>query len=517
MANCKLSGLQLLLVILLCGLLAAPAFADSQARIVRLSDIEGDVQIDRRDGDGAQQALLNMPVVEGMRLWTGDDGRAEVEFEDGSTLRLVPNSTVTFSRLYLRDNGGRVTNVELGEGTAYFNIDLGKRDDFTIDFGRRTLSLERSARFRVNVDRSEARIAVTQGGVELSASSGVVEVKKNHSATLDLQDTERNEIASAYADEPYDTWDQQQDSYHSKNFRNSQYDVSSPYGYGFSDLNYYGNYVNCAGYGSLWQPYGAGSGWDPFMNGAWMYYPNAGYTWVSAYPWGWLPFRYGSWMYAPSCGGWGWQPGYWTTWYVIPQVIQQPPQWRKPRPPVTGRETVVVTGGTAVRGPVNPVRGGPVTAIGRQEGEAGLGVRRGGWDESKLRVFRGSEQRPAPKVNSQPVLNAAPTGASPQPGAIKPEPGPDVRSPRGMREAGDGPAVVVPRHGGGGRGNGYVPGRTSQPASAPNRPSAPSSPAPAPRPSAPSPAPMEHHSTPSAPAPSPHTSAPHGNSGSPHR
>jgi len=489
MANCKLSGLHLLLVVLLCGLLAAPALADSQARIVRLSDIEGDVQIDRRDGGGAQQALLNMPVVEGMRLWTGDAGRAEVEFEDGSTVRLVPNSTVTFSRLYLRDNGGRVTNVELGEGTAYFKVDLGKRDDFTIDFGRRTLSLERSARFRVNVDRSEARVAVTQGSVELSASSGVVEVKKNHSATLDLQDTERNEIASAYTDEPYDTWDQQQDSYHTQNFRNSQYDVSSPYGYGFSDLNYYGNYVNCAGYGSLWQPYGAGPGWDPFMNGAWMYYPNAGYTWVSAYPWGWLPFRYGSWMYSPSCGGWGWQPGYWTTWYVIPSVMQQPPQWRKPRPPVTGRETVVVTGGTAVRGPVNPVRGGPITAIGRQEGEAGLGVRRGALDLSKLRTFTGSDHSPAP-TRSQPVVG-------------KPEPGPDVRSARGLADAGDGPATVVLRHGGG-RGNSS--GSMSSPHSAPS-----------PHPSTPKPGPSEHHSMPSAPPPAPHTSVPHTSSASPHR
>jgi hypothetical protein len=492
MANCKLSGLHLSLIVLLCGLLAAPALADSQARIVRLSDIEGNVQIDRRDGNGDQQALLNMPVVEGMRLWTGDDGRAEVEFEDGSTLRLVPNSTVTFSRLYLRDNGGRVTNVELGEGTAYFNIDLGKRDDFTIDFGRRTLSLERSARFRINVDHSEAHVAVSLGGVELS-------VKKNHSATLDLQDTERNEIASAYTDEPYDSWDQQQDSYHTQNFRNSQYDVSSPYGYGFSDLNYYGGYTNCAGFGNLWQPYGVGAGWDPFMNGAWMWYPNAGYTWVSAYPWGWLPFRYGSWMYAPSCGGWGWQPGYWTTWYLIPQVIQQPPQWRKPRPPVTGRETVIVTGGTAVRGPVNPVRGGPITAIGRQEGEAGLGVRRGALDLSKLKTFAGSDHRPGPNDASGPAVNTSP-GKPSQSGVGKPEPGPDVRPARGIRDTADGPATIVPRHGGG-RGNSSGSESSRHPAATPH----------------PSTAPMEHHSVPSAPPPAPHTSAPHGNSGSPHR
>ena len=51
------------------------------------------------------------------------------------------------------------------------------------------------------------------------------------------------------------------------------------------------------GYGMMWQPYLVGAGWDPFMNGAWMWYPGAGYAWISSYPWGWTPYRYGSWTY----------------------------------------------------------------------------------------------------------------------------------------------------------------------------------------------------------------------------
>jgi len=39
-----------------------------------------------------------MAVVEGSRLKTGADGRAESEFEDGSALRIVPNSEVEFTR-----------------------------------------------------------------------------------------------------------------------------------------------------------------------------------------------------------------------------------------------------------------------------------------------------------------------------------------------------------------------------------------------------------------------------------
>src|SRR5258706_7263585 len=122
-------------------LLAAPLLADSQARIVRLSNVQGNVQIDRRTGDGFEAALENLPVLQGMRIATKDDGRVEIEFEDGGTVRLTPNTSVEFTRLSLRDSGGQNTELEVSEGTAYFNIDLGKRDDFVVDLGDRSIKL----------------------------------------------------------------------------------------------------------------------------------------------------------------------------------------------------------------------------------------------------------------------------------------------------------------------------------------------------------------------------------------
>src|SRR5438067_8511021 len=97
---------------LLAGLaLALPATADSHVRIVRLSFAEGQVQMDRRDGRGFEQAFKNMPVAEGTRVATGDDGRAEVQFEEGSTIRLVPNTSVEFPAMGTRSSGGKFTTV----------------------------------------------------------------------------------------------------------------------------------------------------------------------------------------------------------------------------------------------------------------------------------------------------------------------------------------------------------------------------------------------------------------------
>jgi len=74
--------------VVLSGWLAVPSFADSQARIVRLSQVEGDVQIDRNTGQGYEKAFLNLPMTQGTKLRTGQDARAEIEFENGSRIVL---------------------------------------------------------------------------------------------------------------------------------------------------------------------------------------------------------------------------------------------------------------------------------------------------------------------------------------------------------------------------------------------------------------------------------------------
>src|SRR5271166_3037995 len=95
----------MILTAMACALFALPALAESQARIVRLSDVQGTVQIDKNTGLGFENAFLNLPITQGTRLKTLQNGRAEVEFEDGSALRLAPNSTIEFSTLGLSDAG----------------------------------------------------------------------------------------------------------------------------------------------------------------------------------------------------------------------------------------------------------------------------------------------------------------------------------------------------------------------------------------------------------------------------
>src|ERR1043166_5999925 len=60
---------------------------DSQARIVRISYVEGEVRLD--SGQGYESATMNVPLTERNWLQTGSDGWAEGQFEDGSLVRLA--------------------------------------------------------------------------------------------------------------------------------------------------------------------------------------------------------------------------------------------------------------------------------------------------------------------------------------------------------------------------------------------------------------------------------------------
>jgi FecR protein len=359
-------------LLLILSSLNISAFADSQARVVRLSEVQGDVKIDRNLGQGYEKAFLNLPITQGVKLQTKNDGRAEVEFEDGSTLRITPDAVIEFPQLSLRDSGAKVSAVHLQEGTAYVNFSGAKDEQFTLTFAHEKVVLTHSAHLRIAMADVTATLAVFAGDVQVEGDSGSVNVSKNHSAEFDLTDGDRSTLAKDVEPDPFDGWDKQQDQYHQQYASNS-YSSYSPYAYGTSDLNYYGSFFNVPGYGMMWQPYFAGAGWDPFMNGAWAFSPGFGYGWVSGYPWGWTPYHYGTWAYLPTYG-WAWQPGgTWAGW-TGPRTIHPPTNFVSPQPPSNpGHATVVVN-----RGPMPTQLGRSFSRMEIARNSAGLGIPRGG-------------------------------------------------------------------------------------------------------------------------------------------
>jgi hypothetical protein len=227
------------------------------------------------------------------------------------------------------------------------------------------VELTQAAHVRVLNSSNSVEVASFKNEILVSAPAGPVKVDKKKMIAFDPEKPESSVEAIKLKENPYDEWDKQSTSYHDEYARNN----SSPYGYGASDLNYYGSYNNVAGYGRLWQPFFAGAGWNPYMDGAWSWYPGMGFMWASAYPWGWMPYYYGNWVYAQGFG-WGWQPGGFSAWRGGVHTVGAVAGFQPPLAPKGTVNTVVVGRGTTL----TPAGVLP-SVVGR--GSAGLGISRG--------------------------------------------------------------------------------------------------------------------------------------------
>src|SRR5580658_8837915 len=90
-------------------------------RAVRLSYVDGQAQITQGGQTIAEQATANTPLFEGMQLATSDNGRAEIQFEDGSVVRLSPDSSITVTALRGQGSSGDA-EITLNGGLAYFEL-----------------------------------------------------------------------------------------------------------------------------------------------------------------------------------------------------------------------------------------------------------------------------------------------------------------------------------------------------------------------------------------------------------
>lgn len=402
----KIQVLAFSLAAMACLLISIPSFAGSQVRIVRLSDVEGVVQINRNTAHVYEKAFLNLPVVQGNEVRTLNDGRAVVEFENGIALRMAPDTTAEFSQLSLDDSGNRLSNVRLHAGELYVEFNDPKNDRLTINFENEKIVFTQPTHLRIDIGYENATVAVFSGQAEVEAPSGTVQVSKNRTALFSLVGNDANKVARGIEPDLNDAWDKQQERYQQR-YSNDLAANSSPYSYGLTDLSYYGTYFNAPGYGLMWQPYFAGAGWNPFMDGAWAFYPGAGYGWVSAYPWGWTPYHSGSWAFIPN-RGWAWQPG--GTWMAVstyPRVLNAPPNFVAPRPPVAAAQSIVVVS----RDP-SSFSGKSASRIVIRNDSAGLGIPRGGVNNlSHISERVGTQGAVTATIHAAPVQTETRTSA----------------------------------------------------------------------------------------------------------
>ena len=379
----------------------ASAFAESHVRIVRLSYLNGQVQTDRATGQGLERAILNTPIVQGMRVETGNDGLAEVEFENASTLRIAENSEIEFRTLSMNDSGAKVNEIEVVKGVVYLDARSKGDDIYRIKSGDSIFLVQRDTQLRLSVTPERARLAVFKGNVQLMDQPQMVNVKRKETLTLDPTAPSGYQVAIGAEPLSTDGWNREREAYQQA-YADNAGNPGPRIGYGLQDLNYYGSYFMAPGYGYVWQPYGFANsmvGWDPYSSGAWIFSPGLGYSFASQYPWGWLPYHYGSWAFLGGGIGWAWIPGgnYGRGWYnsrfqATPIVAKAPSGWtaatapavaagQSPKPTVmVGKANSAASAASIPGGRIPPafssvIRGHSVGANATGESFNGAGVR----------------------------------------------------------------------------------------------------------------------------------------------
>ena len=282
------------------------------ARAVRLSYVDGQVTLAQNGQALTDQALVNTPLFEGMQLTTADNGKAEIQFEDGSVARLSPDSSLTIAAL--RGAGESASSVlVLNNGLAYFEFQGGGlAGAMSVQFGGASVATSGFTVLRITLDNPPGQLAVFSGNARLDAGGGAISADLHGGESIAL-DSDSPAVVESIESDSWDAWNSDRDQALLAE-ANSQTGASSDLGANdspeWSDLDANGNWYNVPGQGYVWSPYSAASaGWDPYGYGNWMWTPGYGYLWVSGYPWGYLPYQCGAWNFYDGFG-WGWAPGF---------------------------------------------------------------------------------------------------------------------------------------------------------------------------------------------------------------
>jgi hypothetical protein len=285
--------------------------ASSQVRAVRLSFVQGTVTVKRPGSTEWAKASVNTPIQQGFSVATAKGSFAEVQFENGSTVRLGELSRVDFSKLALSPDGDKVNHVTFDAGYCTFHFIPEHHDEYVVEVSGVKVTPHGKTEFRIDLSPPQMRVEVSEGEAQMADSQQSEKIGKDKVLTCDVGATTPFQIAHGIEKDSWDKWVAARDEQSTLAYNDSAVSIDAPT-YGWDDLDAYGDWGDFPGYGYGWAPYEP-FGWSPYGLGMWSWYPNWGYTWISGEPWGWLPFHYGMWNYDASMG-WFWMPGSFGMW-----------------------------------------------------------------------------------------------------------------------------------------------------------------------------------------------------------
>jgi hypothetical protein len=189
----------------------ATSAALSHARVVSLSMVQGLVAIRKPDTGQWVRATVNAPVEEGYTVATERNSFAEVQFENGSTLRIGEFSRIEFKQLALAPHRGHVNRLTLVVGVATSNVSPEKHDEYVVTAAGVNVTPRGRAEFRTDLKAGRMRVEVFNGHVLAADAKQSETVGKNHAVAYDYRSGAAFQEAKAIQRDGWDKWVQERD------------------------------------------------------------------------------------------------------------------------------------------------------------------------------------------------------------------------------------------------------------------------------------------------------------------
>ncbi|OGD21037.1 MAG: hypothetical protein A2W03_10155 [Candidatus Aminicenantes bacterium RBG_16_63_16] len=286
---------------------------------------------------GAQSpetAVLNLPLGPGDVVQTSDGGRCEIQFDNGSIVRLDVNTKLKIETILAQtlSTSQKVSNLLLAQGQVYvMHKKYSPLEIFQVITPGASVKLSNNAVALIDLDGGRTAVQVERGRAEL--------LYGRNEQDLDQKKVNTGERFSVGADNIVQTveyaavsefmsWNEKVNAnfaaLHEGNVLPKPLQKLPPAVFEFAQKfgNLHGEWIWHDLYGYVWRPfindfrYPWGS-WQPYFYGNWSNY-NGQLYWVPGEPWGWVPYHLGLWMWDEK-SGWVWMPGSlfapaWVTW-----------------------------------------------------------------------------------------------------------------------------------------------------------------------------------------------------------
>lgn len=276
-----------------------------------------------RQDQTEHKAVVNLPVVPGDQIVTGEKGRCELQFDNGTVVRLDKDSRLKVTTILAPalTSKWKITTLHLMRGEVYSMNQSYNREMFQIitpnaavDLKKRSsAAIQLDAKGNTHIFADRGKFKVMYGGEADSLKSETIRSGSGCSVTPGHKLT--MEVKSDTRDIDFMGWNE----YVNRNFRDLHRGISKVpkklYRYNKAIVYWAEKWSSLVGewvyddlFGYVWKPADEIFRFSsrPFFHADYIKV-NDQYFVVPQQPWGWAPSHLGTWVWMK--GGWTWVPG----------------------------------------------------------------------------------------------------------------------------------------------------------------------------------------------------------------